>query len=538
VTDSLPGPAAKIAPVGGVSVDREGVHVAAQGTGPLVLSVEGRYVWSLTPERDGTTQPGGLLVRWPHVLDRFLDGVGRITVADVAGTVVYFDADVSFGSGEARLEIVDGDGNPLSVDKVGHLTRSFAATDEGIRDEILAGTQRALRDLRETCGVEAYLNYGALLGAIRDGAMIAHDSDTDVCYLSRHESPADIILESYRIERTMRDLGWRLLRMSGGDIKLLLPLSDGRVCHIDIFVAFYVRGTFYQLGNRSGQVAREVILPVSEIELHGYRFPAPADPEAMLAFLYGPSWRVPDPSFKYADPPAGVRRLDGWLRGFRSTMGQWTEFWTGAAADRVSRRGSAFGRWTLEQLGRLGDAGPRQAVLDVGCGNGRDSVLFGRHGHRVWAVDFSRGAIRLTARRTNKREIDVSTEQLILGELRHVLTFGARLARDPHHIYARQLLGSLDRPAREQFWQLCSMALREDRRLFLEFAATRDGVADLAPGPMHRRLDADTIAAEIRAAGGVIEHLEVGLGDDLFDEPDPAVCRIRATWPAPKGSRA
>lgn len=532
MSGSVPGPAAEPALVGGVSVDDRGVHVAARDTGPLVLSVKGRYVWSLTPERDGTAEGGGLLVRWPSALERYLDGVGRIAVTDVAGTKAYFDGEVALGSGDGPLEIVDADGNPLSVDKVGHLTRSFAATDEGVRNEILAGTQRALRDLREACGVEAYLNYGALLGAIRDGAMIAHDSDTDVCYLSRHESPADIILESYQVERTMRGLGWKLLRMSGGDIKLLLPLSDGRVCHIDIFVAFYVRGTFYQLGNRSGQVAREVILPVSQIELHGYTFPAPADPEAMLAFLYGTSWRVPDPSFKYADPPAGVRRLDGWLRGFRSTMGLWTEFWTNGASDEVSRRGSDFARWVLPQLGTAA------AVLDVGCGNGRDAVHFARRGHRVKAVDFSRGAIRLTARRASRRDVDVRAEQLILGELRHVLTFGARLARDPHHIYARRLLGGLDRSAREQFWQLCSMALREGRSLFLEFAATGPGVPEGRLRPLGRRLDPDQIAAEIRARGGVIEHLEVGPGNDLFDQPDPAVCRIRATWPAPKGSKA
>jgi len=511
------------------------VHVAAQGTGPLVLSVEDRYLWSLTPERDGTPESGGWLVAWPHVLVRFLNGTGRITVADVTGETVYLDADVTLGSGEGALKIVDGEGAPLSVDKVGHLTRSFAATDEGIREEILDGTQRVLRDLREVCGVEAYLNYGALLGAIRDGAMIAHDSDTDVCYLSRHESPADLIAESYKIERTMRELGWVLLRMSGGDIKVLLRLSDGRVCHIDIFVAFYVRGTFYQLGNRSGRLPREVILPVSQVELHGYTFPAPAQPEAMLAFLYGENWRVPDPSFKYADPVDGVRRLNGWLRGFRSTMGLWTEFWSGPAAGGVPRKSSDFRRWVSSQLE------PGSAVVDIGCGNARDAVRLAERGHRVWAVDFSRGALRAAARRIRRHDVPVQTEQLILGELRHALTFGARLARDPHHVYARHLLNAIDAAARQQLWQLCSMGLRDGRHaLFLEFVAISE---EQPAGPLDsdgraRRVDPDVVVAEIEERGGVIEHIEVGPGTDLFDRPDPAVCRIRATWPSPKGSQA
>ncbi|MCA1983098.1 class I SAM-dependent methyltransferase [Nocardioides nematodiphilus] len=526
------------AATGGVAVDDRGVLVTAQGTGPLVLSLDDRYLWSITPERDGAALDGGWLVAWPHVLERYLNGTARISVADVTGETVYFDADVTLGSGEGHIEVVDGDGYPLSVDKVGHLGRSFAATDEGIRNEILEGTQRVLRDLKEKCGVEAYLNYGALLGTIRDGAMIAHDSDTDVCYLSRHESPADLIAESYKIERTMRANGWILLRMSGGDIKVLLPLSDGRNCHIDIFVAFYVRGTFYQLGNRNGHLPREVITPLSEVELHGYRFPAPAQPERMLAFLYGPQWRVPDPSFKYNDPAPGVRRLNGWLRGFRTTMGLWTEFWSGSRGAKVARRSSSFRKWVSPQLA------PGSAIVDVGCGNGRDAVRFAKRGHRVWAVDFSRGALHAAGRRINRHHVSVRTEQLILGELRQSLTFGARLARDPHHIYARRLLNAIDDAAREQFWQLCSMGLRGgEHALFVEFSATLDDADDaegiaLDPDGREHRVDPVVVVAEMKDRGGVIEHFEIGPGVDLFDRPDPAVCRIRATWPSPKGKSA
>ncbi len=501
------------------------------GTRPLVVEIDGHYVWSLTPLRDGRTASGGVHVPWPGVLRPYLSGRGRVRVTDVSGADVLYDDEVGLGDGDGPLAVVDRAGNRLSVDKVGHLTRSFADTDEQIRQEILLGTRRAIDDLRQHAGVAAYLNYGALLGAVREGRMLAHDSDTDLCYLSAHTSPADLIAESYRISRALRARGWRLLRMSGGDVKLLLPLSDGRVCHIDVFAAFHVGGTFFQLGNRSGDLPREAIEPFSTITLHGHDFPAPRDPEAMLAFLYGPQWRTPDPSFRYADPAAGVRRLDGWLRGFRTEMGRWTEFFNGTRPAAVPARPSSFARWVEPQLGDL-------PVVDLGAGTGRDAVWFARDGRRAQALDFSRGALAAVRRRARRRQVRVDGDQLILGELRSTLLHGTRLARDPHHLYARHLVGCLDAAALDQLWVLARMALRPGGgRLFLEFPAVHDGAGGAAgtplePGGLVRRTPPQEVRDAIEAAGGLVEHLSVGPGEDIFDLPDPAVCRLRASWPS------
>ena len=56
-----------------------------------------------------------------------------------------------------------------------------------------------------------------------------------------------------------------------------------------------------------------------------------------MEFLYGPQWRVPDPSFRYDDPADGVRRLDGWLRGFRTEQPRWNRIWTSPHAPTVPR---------------------------------------------------------------------------------------------------------------------------------------------------------------------------------------------------------
>ena len=514
-----------------VTVSDDGLLLREAPAEALVVSFDERYIWAFTAVRDGRSTAGGLLVEWPPVLRRFLNGTVRVQVANVTGSRLLLDTEVVLGDGADgdRVTVVDAQGHPLAIDKVGHLCRAFEDTDDGIQSEILLGTRRALDDLRDTCGVEAYLNYGALLGAIRDGAMIAHDSDTDVCYLSKHTSPADIIAESYVIERTMKGLGWNLLRMSGGDIKLLLPLSDGRVCHIDIFVAFRVGETFYQLGNRSGQLPDSAIVPVSTITLHGVEFPAPADPEAMLAFIYGPSWRTPDPSFKYADPPRGVRALDGWLRGFRTDMGLWTEFHNGAGAHLARERRSAFAKWVDAQLP------PGEAVAELGAGTGRDAIWFARRGRPVTAYDFSRAARSMISGKAARRKLPVEVKQLILNELRTVLVTGAELARDPHHLAARHFLGCLDDRAREQLWVLCRMALRgSGRQLFLEFSAeVRKDLPDPQPEGMVRRLDPAEVRREIEAAGGVVERERVRAGADVLGNKDPAVCRMRVSWTRP-----
>ncbi|HEY9252869.1 MAG TPA: class I SAM-dependent methyltransferase, partial [Nocardioides sp.] len=125
------------------------------------------------------------------------------------------------------------------------------------------------------------------------------------------------------------------------------------------------------------------------------------------------------------------------------------------------------------------------------------------------------------------------SEQLILGELRSTLTLGARLARDPHHLYARDLIGCLDGAARSQLWTLAKMALRPSGgKLYLEFAVTGENLPEPQPEGLVRRVDPALVQAEIEAAGGVVEHLGINEGQDMLGNPLPGVARLRASWPS------
>ena len=520
----------------GYDVDDQGLTLPPSLDGVVTVSFDGRYIWSFRPRRDARPGPRGPVVAWPAFLRPHLRGTTRLTLAEPGTGRTYVDREVVLGDGATdRIEVVDAHGHPLAVNKVGNLTRVFSETDDDARGEILRGTARVLDDLREHGGVEAFLNYGCLLGAIRTGRMIGTDCDADLCYLSEQTHPADVILESYRLERAMTARGWRTVRMSGGDFKVLLRLADGRTCYVDVFVAFYAEGTFYQLGNRSGQLPRSAVTPTSTVVLEGVEMPAPADPEAMLAFVYGPGWRVPDPSFKFADPAGGVRRLDGWLRGYRDELPAWNAFFRGADAAVVPRRRSGFARWVARRV-LVGDT-----VVELGSGTGRDAAYFARRGHRVRAYDISPDARRATQRRLRRSDDEAAVHRLMLDELRTVVVTGAEigLLEGRRHVYARGLVGCVSAEARRNLWRLARMALHGDRGcLFLEFSATRPDLPDaLEPAGLNRRVDADAVVSELEAYGARVDVRVDGRGTDLLDQPDPWTCRLQVTFPSTGANR-
>ena len=154
-----------------------------------------------------------------------LDGTTCVRLSDAEGGRVHFESPVAFRGNAAALAFQDAHGHPLAVDKAGHLTRVFSETDDDVRRHIAEGTARAIADLRDRVGIDAHLSYGCLLGAVRDGHMIGHDSDADLAYLSRWTHPADVVRESFRMERELRALGWKVVRMSGADLEALPPAA-------------------------------------------------------------------------------------------------------------------------------------------------------------------------------------------------------------------------------------------------------------------------------------------------------------------------
>ena len=481
--------------------------------------VNGRHVWSVQPAER---------VAWPSAMRRYLKGRAAIEVREhVSGTVVGRAEHAFAGNTEREVSITDAHGNDLVLDKWGRMTRPLSTEAGDALEELLDHVDRLLDDLRTKAGVPAFICYGTLLGAVRNGKLIGHDNDVDVAYVSEHPHPVDVVREGFAVERALRESGWEVRRGSGVRLNVRITMSDGTMRFIDVFTAHWVEGVLFIPSDTGFRLPRETILPLGTVELHGRTMPAPADPERLLAATYGESWRVPDPSFVYTTPRWLSRRLGGWFGGLATHRKHWDTF-NATARKVVPREPSPFARWVARKYPS------DRPLVDLGTGTGRDARYFAeKHGRPVLALDYSTGAVRRGSRMAARRGIPVSFELFNAYDTRAVLALGAKLARDepPVDLYVRFTLHDLDHPGRENVYRLASMALRRGGLLFLEFRTSQDRGRPHTFGEHTRRyLKPAAVVRQIEAAGGRVVHRREGTGLAPLRAEDPHMCRIVATW--------
>jgi SAM-dependent methyltransferase len=510
-----------------ISADDEGLWAKVPTGIPLDVLVEGRRVWSVTASPLEAEDDGTVLIPWPDPVRRFLDGDADVEIRAHDSIVPLARAELSFGSGQGRVELIDQHGRALTLHKWGKLGQTFEDVGEQDKQAYLDQVAEVLRVLQDLCEVPAFLSFGTLLGAVRDGRLIGHDVDVDLGYLSSHAVPVDVIVESFAIERVLAaETGWRITRANGGFLQLFPPQPDGRSRNIDVFSCFCTdSGGLYQINDIGTTGDRSVILPLQQIPLEGRLLPAPAKPEVLLEAAYGSGWRVPDPTFRYTGNPTR-RRIKMWVGGLREDRDHWSRFYRDNLA-AVPLSPTPFASWVL---GRAGEG----MIIDVGCGNGRDVMYYARSGRQAIGLDVVSAAFRRARRRARRRGLPARFQALNLSSLRETLMTGAQLAHlpGPRTVVARFLLHNLAADSRDHFWRMCAMALSEGGRCLVEFRSPADESLpkhfEHAAGP--RSLDPALAVAEAARHGAVeVERLE-GRGLAPFEEEDPVVCRLVLKW--------
>ena len=486
----MPPPADLASDVSGVRVDDEGIR--ARSVDEVVLDVlfDGRRIWSFWLQRDGESTGGSYVVAWPAALRRFLNGTTRLQLVEhVTGSVAY-DAEVRLGQGDARIAVVNERGLPLGVDKSLRLAQTFDTRSAEHVAPLLDSIDEVLTALRKA-GIEAFPAYGTLLGAVRGGRLIGHDSDADIGYVSHFTHPVDVVRESFRLQRALADMGYSIQRYSGAAFKVDVLEADGSVRGLDVFGGFLADGNLHLMGEIRTPFEREWVFPLGTTTLEGRELPAPANTDAFLTATYGPSWRVPDPAYQFGTPPSTARRLNGWFRGTRVQREAWDRTYSRLPSEPPDIRPSRFARWVRRQEGRV----PAR-VVDIGCGTATDDLWFARRGASVLGLDYALRGSEPVAELAAAEGVDLTFRDMNLSELRSTLAQGARVAQQPgpRVVTARHIADATDRVGRAHLWRACDMMLRGGGRLYVEVLTDR-GTDDsfareqhLRPVPMRRVL--------------------------------------------------
>lgn len=480
-----------------------GVAVEPGSTVSLLLA--GRRIWSFhLPQPDDN---GSFRVRWPGALTERLVGWAPLGL-QVDGEVVT-EALVRFDDTDVELVLEQPFTRaPLILNKWEMLAPSFVGADESLITEVLDAAEDVMAAVRADLGIDLFITGGTLLGPVRDGRIMPSDDDADLAYLSTHDNPSDVALESYAMERALLARGYEIFRLSTGHLQLMFPgrsVSDR--FYIDIFSYFVTEGWFYGTFHVRQPAERVPILPLQRLAVNGRPLLAPADPAALLEAIYGTDWRTPDPAFAFSTPPAALRRYKPWLGDLNMDRENWEQRHREDIAAGPAEA-SAFARAAGELLPRA------STVLELGSGLGMDARHLAELGHTVLAVDYSRSAVA-HARAAAPADARLRFEAVNLYSIRAAVALRRACADldGPLQVYARSFFDALAPAGWDITFQLLSHLLRRpgtSAHLELE---TRGPTRNVR-WKYYRPVDWSAFEARVEASGLEISDLQLGCEDE------------------------
>lgn len=386
---------------------------------------------------------------------------------------------------------------------------------------------RRVLEVLHSSGVDGWLAYDSLMSATRHGHLDPGDP-LAVCFLSREPGRVSATVESYRAARALRRAGMEV------DVR-----GEGR-CDVSVTTDGSRRTVAVQAcwpaGHRvvfaPGLPPREdvdAVLPLGELEVDGTTLPAPADSARVLTAVYGPQWASHQRPYRLR-PRAAAAAADQ-RRGYGRHRQHWERFYRGAYGVTAPQEPSLFAHWVAE---RCEADEPRRLVVDVGCGNGRDTRHFADLGYDVLGLDYARAGLAAARDLLGETGDRSELRALDLNDLRPTLLQGAELAQAGRSlmVYARFVAHAVDDHARDNLWRLAATALRRGGRAYLEFRTHRDALTDHVFEEQHYRryLEPDEIEAELKRHGGAVVHREEGRGLAPFRSEDPDICRLVVQW--------
>lgn len=166
-------------------------------------------------------------------------------------------------------------------------------------------------------------------------------------------------------------------------------------------------------------------------------------------------------------------------------------------------------------------------VLEVGCGNGRDSAFFYSKGHRVVALDASKAAVDLASMAHETTDIDFRHG--------HLPAVAPKLEGGFDAVYCRFVLHAMPNPEEEELLTSAYELLARNGHLFVECRSINDPLSRLGEvlspterihGHYRRFIIKDELLERMRNKGFEIVSAQESNGLAKHGDEDPVVIRV------------
>jgi hypothetical protein len=376
---------------------------------------------------------------------------------------------------------------------------------------------------KERFDYEIFLIYGSLLGAVREGGFIGHDIDLDAGFICRATDGPGAAAELRELAFGLIDAGYVV-----ESFRTHLHVTDSAGTRIDVFHLYFDKADqlclpFGIAGTTT--VTRADWRGVEDFDLPGGRGAVPVNKEQFVEHLYGTDWRSPKPGFHWPHDRTG-RAEEGRLPQQMHEEIYWANFY--AHANHAG--GSTFFDFVN------GRSDTPNVVIDVGCGDGRDSFAFGAAGRSVTGLDRSHVAVAYAERharelglgdRVRFRSVDVSDTERLSDLVREVVDSSPDA---PVLYYLRFFLHSIPEEVQDALLGVIESLARPGDMFAAEFRTDQDQARKHVHRKHYRRYqNGAAFGAALREQRGFdVLYEQESTGLSPYREEDPMLYRVIA----------
>jgi SAM-dependent methyltransferase len=404
----------------------------------------------------------------------------------------------------------------------GHIALSKKLDTEW-QETVMNLYQRTRKILADEFGYDEFFVYGTLLGAVREGGYIGHDVDFDAAYVSKETDGRAAAHEFQQIALALIEHG---LDVDAHVTALHITDPEDPGHRIDLFHTYFddagvMRFPFGVAG--SSTVTRDDWQGTKSVDFPGGSGLVPVNDEQMVAHLYGEDWRQPKPGFNW-----NLDRTDSAPEGHLSPEQRTKVYW----ANFYSRNRYTSGSTFFEFVNALPEL--PQNVLDIGCGDGRDSCAFGAAGRTVLGVDQSPVGIEHAS--AHAAEVGLSDKVAFrtcdvadTDDVGRAMEQFEEKSAGPVAFYMRFFLHAIPEQVQADLMKAIETHARPGDWLVAEFRTDKDEANAKVHTKHYRRFqNAEAFRDSLHAHGFEVTHFEEGTGLSPYKGEDPVLCRVVA----------